>query len=83
MNTQEQPIIIVNEQGFRLIQELMNMALKGYGLDAYNVVSSLIQEAKSYWQFVAELEESLTMELEEKIKREYEKKQKDLKKKKE
>ena len=75
MNTQGQPIIIVNEQGFRLIQELMNMALKGYGLDAYNVVSSLIQEAKSYWQFV--------MELENKLKKEYEEKQKDLKKKKE
>jgi len=56
MNTQENPIIIVNEKWFDYIQRLMDMALKGYGMNAYTTVALILQTAKNYWAFIMEYE---------------------------
>ena len=64
MNTQENPIIIVNEQWFKYIQELMDMALKGYGMNAYTTVALILQTAKNYWTFIIEKETEIKKQLE-------------------
>ena len=64
MNTQENPIIIVNEQWFKYIQELMDMVLKGYGMNAYTTVALILQTAKNYWTFIIEKETEIKKQLE-------------------
>jgi len=64
-NNNEQPIIIWNEQWFKLIQELADLAFRWAGMNAYTTVATIYQTAKNYWAYEMELTEKIKKELEE------------------